>query len=103
MDTDELQDTWLTPNGVDGLIPERAEIVVKGGQVTFPAWHHLDGTVGGWGRDVRMEADDIPNVAHDDPRWGVPVTSPRTVPLRVPVTARVRELFARSTLTLVER
>ncbi len=98
----ELQDTWLTPNGINGFLPEDATILVEDGRVTFPVWHHLDGAVGGWGLDVKVMSDDFPG-ASGTPGWDCPVVTVRTWPLRVPVTDRVRGLFARSTLTLVER
>lgn len=100
-DAAELYDTWLIPNGVAGLIPEDATILVESGRVTFPAWHHLDGAVGGWGDDVRVLGDDFPTLS--GAAGDMPVVEVRTMPLLVPVTDRVRELFARSTVSLVER
>ncbi len=100
----ELVDTWLTPNGVVGWIPDGSTIVVEGGQITWPRWRHLDADSNPWERDV-MVASDLwkPGEHHDAGSGDTPVVDERTAPLRTPVTDRVRDLFRRSTLTLVER
>lgn len=105
----ELHDTFLAPNGVDGWIPEHAEIVIEDGRITFPRWRHLDGTVGGWGKDVAIASDRwtdeqrwAPRAA-DDPAGGAPDVEMHTGPLVASVTDRVRELFRLCELRLVER
>lgn len=40
----ELQDTWLTPNGVDGFLTEHAVITIHNGEITYAAWLHTDGS-----------------------------------------------------------
>lgn len=101
-DAAELYDTWLSPNGIHGWLPEEATILVEDGRVTYPAWHHLDGAVGGWGYDVKVMSDDYPGMGQA-PGWGEPVVTVRTMPLLVPVTDRVRDLFQGSGLALIER
>lgn len=99
----ELYDTFLAPNGVDGLIPENAEITVKGGRMTWPAWRMLPGAANGWdSAHVMVRADIEPNTVQTD-RGGDPITDPRSAPVRAPVTDRVRELARMTGLRLVER
>lgn len=100
----ELTDTWLVPNGIVGLIPEGSTITVAGGQITWPRWRHLNANSRPWERDVMVASDLWPAGKKGDPKdKNVPVVDERTVPLRKPVTDRVRELFElTSGLTLVE-
>lgn len=107
----ELHDRWLRPNGISGWLPERSTITVKDRQITYPAWRHSDGTLGGWGQDVMVVSDTwtpeqreralhspggLPDEAYQ------PLTVERTVPLVVPVTDRIRELAASVGVELVD-
>ncbi len=103
-DFDELYDTWLTPNGVEGWMPENATVTVTGGQIRYSHWRHLDPASSPWDKDV-MVASDLwkPGEGHDAGTGGEPVVDRRTVPLAVPVTDRVRELCRKTGLNLVEK
>ena len=79
-----------------GWLSEDATILVHDGEITFPVFAHCDGTLGGWGHNLLLRGD----VGGTPPYK--PVIESHTAPLAVPVTDRVRELFARTTLTLVE-
>ncbi len=98
----ELVDNWMEPNGMVGWIPDGSEVVVQGGQVSWSEWRHRDPTSGPWDKDVMIAADLWP-AGHSGDNGDEPVVNKRTVPLKVPVDDRVRELFGLSTLTLVER
>ncbi len=101
----ELVDDWMTPNGVVGWIPDGSAITVAGGQITWPRWRHLDADSDPWDRDVMIAADLIPaGQVYDTGEGNVAVVDERTVPVQVPVTDRVRELFRLTDdLNLVER
>ncbi len=102
----ELVDEWLTPNGVGGWIPDGSEIVIENEQITWPRWRHRNPDASPWEKDVMIAADlwkDGDGHDVDSPEASEPIVDLVTVPLRVLVTDRVRELFDRSTLTLVER
>lgn len=101
----ELYDTWLIPNGIVGLLPLDATItVVAGRMVIFPEWRHLDPTSSPWDNDVMVASDLWGAGIGGDPDDGdKPLVNERTELLKVPVTDRVRELFSRTSLTLVER
>jgi hypothetical protein len=107
-DDAELYDMWLAPNGVVGLIPECTTVVVADGHITYSAWRHENAGSGPWDSSDVMIASDLwtaeERIARrDDPAGMVALVDERTVPLVVPVTDRVRELFAASVLTLIER
>lgn len=99
----ELVDSWLTPNGLEGWIPDGSTIVVEGDRITAPLWRHRNADSAPWNGDDLMIAADLwgPGVEGDD--GDRPLVDERIVALQVPVTDRIRELFDRSTLTLVER
>lgn len=99
----ELQDTWLTPNGVDGYLTEHAVITIHNGEISYAAWLHTDGSCTSRNTDLLVLADLDATVSGRSPSLAAqPLTVRRTIPVRVPVTDRVRVLFATSTLTLIE-
>lgn len=100
----ELVDDWLVPNGLVGFIPDGSTVVVEAGKlITAPMWRPRD-PAEPWSRDLMVRADLWgPGVGGDPGEAGEPLVDERTVQLQVPVTDRIRELFAESTLTLVER
>ncbi len=104
----ELVDDWLVPNDLAGFIPDGSEIVVvsgpDGATITAPMWRHRNFDSDPWNRaDLMLKSDLLgPGIGYDPDDYG-PLVDERVVRLQVPVTDRIRELFAESTLTLVER
>lgn len=75
----ELYD-WFAANGVHEWLPDHLIATTRGGQLTFTAFR--------WVGDRGFDADNIRLPVDDQD----PVTEPRTVPLSVPVTSRLRAL-----------
>lgn len=92
-DENELYDTWLNPNRIDGWLPENVtfEIDTNGATITYDAFRTVDGGHGTW------DPDDI---ARDGD--GHVIIEQVTVPMAVPPTQRVRELVSniRGNLTM---
>lgn len=98
----ELYDTWLEPNGIAEFIPEDCVIRVdaRAGAITYRSFVWNDGVRRGYNSDMAATCDKglSPRVRAIAEAAGLRdvdiITEVRTVPLLVPVTDRVRRLFA---------
>ncbi len=97
----ELYDRWLVPNGIAEWVPEDATFRVDAGSgwITYTSFVWDDGVVRGWNHEFAAVGDEglservrvLARTARRDSN-GV-LFEDRVVPLVVPVTDRVRELF----------
>ncbi len=84
---EELLD-WLAANGIDEYVPEDTTFDIVDGQISYTSFVWSEGHERGWDRHIKVTTDDDPTAEHDT------VYETRTVPLREPVTDRIRNLFA---------
>lgn len=95
---------WLEANGISEWIPEDCRIVVGNGRLTYSSFVWQEGHERGWNGNIKTYGDDKVSTEpfKDGPDPYAPMLEPRTMPLKAPVTARIRECFAKSTLLLEE-
>lgn len=97
-----LYHAWFIPNGICEWVPEESTVIVdeEAETITYDAFMFTGSPGRGFGSNIICRSDRNPSVQPEDDET---IIYARTVPLHQPPDDRVRALFAKTKLTLVER
>jgi hypothetical protein len=103
---------WCEANGITEWLPPASTFRVAGDQLTYTSFVWNDGVERGFNSNMACNVDAglpkrVQAIARvsgiDCSHTAEPILDERTVPLRAPVTPRIRELFTQASLRLIEQ